>query len=411
VLPLAVGGSLPSNDTLDSAEEDDQGLDLFKEANGTLDLLNQTSASLDSSNDNSSGNGGPLEGSGGANDTWGDDALVLGARPCSLRGAGGERLPFPPGLCGDPPSGQLNQRPIVGILAQEPGRSMRRALERRGWSNVSSYVAASYVKSFESAGLRVAPILINQEPEYYEMMAKSLNGIVFPGGAASITDRSGYGRAGAALYRHVLAAAEEGSPLPLWATCLGFEMLLYLATEATEGGLTSPLTGCKASNRKDPLFFTDEWSSSQLFGSASAQLVWALNSRNITSNFHKWCVLPETLTELGLDESFALLSTSTDDNGLEYVSTVEHRRLPLFGTQWHPEKPAYEWRDGLTGIPRRADAVAANQHLMRVFAGHVRRNQQSFASEKEEESHLIYRHDPFPVQTLYRSSFLQVYFF
>jgi len=320
-------------------------------------------------------------------------------------------VPFGPCLCEDAPEEHFNQRPIVGILAQEPGRSMRRALKERGWTNVTAYVAASYVKSFESAGLRVAPVMINQDDEYYEKMAKSLNGIVFPGGAASITNRSGYGRAGARLYEHVLKLNDEGTPLPLWTTCLGFEMLLYLATSDTPEGLTNPLSPCRASNRRDPLYFTNAWSSSRLFGDAPPSLVWALNSRNITSNFHKYCVLPETMKELGLDESFVVLSTSTDDDGLEYVSTVEHRRLPIYGTQWHPEKPAYEWRDGLSGIPRGKDAIDANHHLMRVFAEHARRNNQSFGSDEEASQHLIYRHEPYPVQTLYRSSFLQVYFF
>ena len=46
-----------------------------------------------------------------------------------------------------------------GILAQEPGRSMKKAMTGKGWENVTSYIAASYVKSFESAGARVVPIM------------------------------------------------------------------------------------------------------------------------------------------------------------------------------------------------------------------------------------------------------------
>ena len=36
-------------------------------------------------------------------------------------------------------------------------------------------------------------------------------------------------------------------------------------------------------------------------------------------------------------------------NGSEYISTIEAKNYPFFGTQWHPEKPPYEF--SLTAIP------------------------------------------------------------
>ena len=71
--------------------------------------------------------------------------------------------------------------------------------------------------------------------------------IVFPGGAASITNTSGYGMAGQILYDLVM---ESDPPLPLWGTCLGFEMLMYLGAKQTR-----PLSACKASNKADQLVF------------------------------------------------------------------------------------------------------------------------------------------------------------
>ena len=34
--------------------------------------------------------------------------------------------------------------------------------------------------------------------------------------------------------------------------------------------------------------------------------------------------------------------------GVEYVSTIESKRHPFFGTQWHPEKPPYEFAMGVS---------------------------------------------------------------
>ncbi len=50
--------------------------------------------------------------------------------------------------------------------------------------------------------------------------------------------------------------------------------------------------------------------------------------------------------------------------GVEYVSTIEHQRLPFFGTQWHPEKPPFEFSDDT--IPHTHDAIAVSQHLRRA---------------------------------------------
>ncbi len=47
--------------------------------------------------------------------------------------------------------------------------------------------------------------------------------------------------------------------------------------------------------------------------------------------------------------------------GVEYVSTIEHQWMPFFGTQWHPEKPPFEFSDNT--IPHSHEAIAVSQHL------------------------------------------------
>ncbi|XP_063587250.1 gamma-glutamyl hydrolase-like [Penaeus indicus] len=298
-------------------------------------------------------------------------------------------------------SQDLNLRPVIGILSQELGRSMRKALSEY---NYTSYIAASYVKFFEGAGARVVPILINQDDDYYRKMISSINGLVFPGGSASITQRSGYGRAGRLLYDLLLDSAANGTILPLFATCLGFEMLMYL-----HANNTNPLTSCKAQNRSDPLFLQTGWELSELLGEAPENILQTLTTTNATSNFHKYCVTPQSFRDLGLDEDFLMLSTSHDSDGIEYVSTVEHRELPLFGFQWHPEKNLYEW--GYASIPHTRDAIEAAQFTANVFVDKARQNNQSFGSKEKEASMLIYNYSPTYIAQLYRSSFQQCYFF
>jgi gamma-glutamyl hydrolase len=32
-----------------------------------------------------------------------------------------------------------------------------------------------------------------------------------------------------------------------------------------------------------------------------------------------------------------------DQNGLEFISTLEAKEFPFYGTQYHPEKNSFEW--------------------------------------------------------------------
>ncbi|XP_042868774.1 gamma-glutamyl hydrolase-like [Penaeus japonicus] len=298
-------------------------------------------------------------------------------------------------------SQDLNLRPVIGILSQELSRGMRLALSDH---NYTSYIAASYVKFFEGAGARVVPILINQDDDYYRNIMRSINGLVFPGGSASITPKSGYGRAGRLLYDLLLESSANGTVLPLFATCLGFEMLMYL-----HANNTNPLTRCKAQNRADPLFLRTGWETSQLLGNVSEEILHTLTTTNATSNFHKYCVTPQTFEEFGLDKDYLLLSTSHDFDGVEYVSTVEHRELPFYGFQWHPEKNLYEW--AYDSIPHTRNAIEAAQYTANLFVDKARQNHQAFGSEEEESAALIYNHSPVYIIKLYRSSFQQCYFF
>ncbi|XP_076063691.1 gamma-glutamyl hydrolase-like [Oratosquilla oratoria] len=298
---------------------------------------------------------------------------------------------------------ELNNRPIIGILSQQLGRSMRKVESLS--SNYDSYIAASYVKYIEMAGARVVPILIGQNESYYDDILGKINGVVFPGGGASI--KSGpYHEAGKKIFNYI-TSPERTSDIPLWATCLGFEMLLLLA------GNKNPLTPCAASNRADPLFFTPESNRTQLVSEMPSEIYSYLENMNVTSNFHKYCITNETFYEHGLDQQFHIISTNLDDNGLEYISTVEHLELPIYGSQWHPEKNSFEWANRKTtnSIPHGIEAIKVGQHFANFFVDKARMNNQTFPSEKEEEEELIYNYNPTFVAPLYPSSFQQCYFF
>jgi gamma-glutamyl hydrolase len=58
-----------------------------------------------------------------------------------------------------------------------------------------------------------------------------------------------------------------------------------------------------------------------------------------------------------------------------YVSTVEGRHYPFFATQWHPEKPPYEFSDKT--IPHTRTAIDAASFTASLFVDVARLNSHS----------------------------------
>lgn len=286
---------------------------------------------------------------------------------------------------------KTNERPIIGVLTQEfynpqPGRN--------------SFIAASYVKFLESAGARVVPVMINKSEEEYTQLFKSINGVLFPGGGVSI-ESSGYSRAAAAFYRLALEANSKGDYFPVWGTCLGFEQLTLL----TSGQLLLSHTNTR--NVTLPLNFTDEIRDGRLFKDFPDDLMKSLRSESLTENSHQWSLTTENFTKTEtLKKFYRVLSTNTDGQN-EFVSTMEAYDFPIYATQWHPEKNAFEWtRPHIAHTP---SAVKTTFYTAQFFVNEARKSFHSFGSTEEEQKALIYNYNP--IYTGTKSPFEQIYFF
>ncbi|XP_051757273.1 gamma-glutamyl hydrolase [Ctenopharyngodon idella] len=286
---------------------------------------------------------------------------------------------------------KTNDRPIIGVLAQDvflpqPHRN--------------SYIAASYVKFQESAGARVVPLMINKTDDEYTRLFKSINGVLFPGGGASLKS-SGYSKAAAIFYRLALEANSNGDYFPVWGTCLGFELLTLL----TSGKLL--LSHTNTSGIALPLNFTDDVRDSRLFKDFPEDLMESLASDPLTENSHQWSVTTENFTKSKkLKNFYRVLSTNTDGQN-EFVSTMEAYDFPIYATQWHPEKNAFEWTRPY--IPHTPSAVKTTFYTASFFVNEARKSFHSFASVEEEEKALIYNYKPEYTGT--QSVFEQIYYF
>lgn len=130
-----------------------------------------------------------------------------------------------------------------------------------------------------------------------------------PGGATYFNQSNGYHDAGRYIYEIAIEMNDNGIHFPLWGTCLGFELLVYLSAQPNE-----PRTHCSSRAQALPLEFEkgrlqlsnsynmhynlfihsfSDYDKSRLFANASADVIHILKTYPVTANFHLYCLTQE----------------------------------------------------------------------------------------------------------------------
>ncbi|BFZ03521.1 hypothetical protein BsWGS_06560 [Bradybaena similaris] len=265
---------------------------------------------------------------------------------------------------------EINNRPIIGILAEDTVSPYGK-----------TYISITYVKYLEQAGARVVPIRGNQPLTYYQMMVNFTNGILIPGGTAGFI-KTAFGRSAQIVFGLALELNKKGDYYPIWGTCLGFQALCYLV----EG--TNLLKPTDSSNITWPLDFTEEAKTSRLFGPAPPEILRILATKNVTQNEHSYSILTSDFESSTLSKFYTKLSTNKDRKGVEFISSVEAKEYPIYGTQWHPEKNSFNWNPNYV-INHDANAVKVGQYVADFFVSEARKSQHRFPNRTSEVYNLI----------------------
>ena len=78
----------------------------------------------------------------------------------------------------------------------------------------------------------------------------------------------------------------------------------------------------------------------------------------------------------------------------EFVAFLEAKNYPIWATQFHPEKNAYEWTKKYDNIPHTKDAISSASEFANFFVEQSRKNLHQFETRDMEEAHLIYNYAP-----------------
>lgn len=284
-------------------------------------------------------------------------------------------------LCSVATAAKMNLRPIVGVVAQPLGKE---SLADDG----KSYIAASYVKYLEMAGARVVPIQYNAPAEEIDTLLKGVNGLLFPGGGSCLQKECPFFQSAARMFQYAITANDQGDFFPIWGTCLGFQFLSVMGAGENQTILQS---GFDSEDLPIPLNFTGDAKTSRLFAGAPAHIMDLLATQPITMNAHHSGVTPAAAAHnQAFSDFYSILSTNDDRAGRAFVSTIEGKKYPVYGTQFHPEKNPFEWVVEPTPIPHSNDAVLVAQYFANFFVAEARKSTHTFGAK--ENDYLIYNY-------------------
>jgi len=105
-----------------------------------------------------------------------------------------------------------------------------------------------------------------------------------------------------------------------------------------------------------------------------------LSSHPVTMNNHEEGVTPSDFASHPmLANVFDVLATDVDRNGKAFVALIEGKTLPIYGAQFHPEKPPWEWWSEEV-MQHTLPAVVGNSHFATFFVDECRKCNHSYGA-------------------------------
>lgn len=136
---------------------------------------------------------------------------------------------------------------------------------------------------------------------------------------------------------------DNGTFLPLWGTCMGYEnMVSYISDNGWDVlSVFDYETGSMA------LEFATDPRESKMYAWLGDK-AFLFENYNFTYNAHHWGMDPNKFkTDKGLSSMFFHTAISYMPDGRPFVASIESAKYPFYGTQFHPEKPARVFREDL----------------------------------------------------------------
>tara|TARA_B100000575_G_scaffold294519_1_gene311031 strand:+ start:3424 stop:4425 length:1002 start_codon:yes stop_codon:yes gene_type:complete len=209
-----------------------------------------------------------------------------------------------------------------------------------------SYISTAHVLWLQDAGLEVIPIPYTTDK--HEWYFNQINGLYLPSGGAFAMTQLDYYNCCKKFLNLSIEANKKGDYFPIWGGCMGMQQMMIIADG--NDNINNFLEKFDSFNNLNlPLLFTNEGINSRIMGISTAknkteksyneQFLLYLMSNDVTLNNHMLGLSPHKFKQShNLNKSYKIVSYNFDRQGKKFISTIEHKKYPFYGVQWHPER-------------------------------------------------------------------------
>ena len=233
----------------------------------------------------------------------------------------------------------LTDVPTIGILTQP-----RNDIE----GGKTEFIDAHYPIYLGGSGAKIIPLSYSLPEKNMTELLSKLNGVLVTGGTADFAiynedtkkyEMTPFGKAGKFIIETAKRMNDNDDYFPIWGTCMGFQLLAFVIS----GDPEIPKKGCNCSNYNAALLFTQEGRTSKMFSIFSKDEMRSFEERGLTYNNHRYYVDSEDFSNhKELRDTFNILAYSTDiEKKRVFISAMEGKKYPFYGTQFHPEVNQY----------------------------------------------------------------------
>jgi len=285
--------------------------------------------------------------------------------------------------------------PVIGILSK-PLENETHSIE----TNLTQVIDVPYVLYLSGSGARVVQISHKLNDEELREIMNKINGIFFTGGGSDFVwyDENTkqyiwtpFGKAVKRILNIAIEMNDKGVYFPIWGTCLGFQALVFAISEDP----LIPKFGCDCRAYNAELSFTPEGKSSRLFKQFSTAEMSDFSARGKTYNNHRYYVdYLDFLEHKQLSDFFNILAYSMDKpKTFAFISAIEAKKYPIYGTQFHPEFNPFSSALRIEG----PENIKLAQDFGNFFVNECRKNANSMSSSEESKLTIFnvpVTHDP-----------------
>ena len=253
-------------------------------------------------------------------------------------------------------------------------------------SLITSYMASSYVKWLESSGALIIPIEFDLPKPKMLGFLRQLNGIVLIGGGIdnikthNLNQFLSYQDSLYYILNYAIYQNKANNYFPVWCTCMSFEMAAIFFAEnirlKKQEELSKYLTSA-GDIGEDYLHWTTK--SSKIKKIFTKKEIIA--QKKYPSIFMAHCYAIAINSKLGKNLAKVANITATNissgvcgKKGVKYVTAYELKDYPIYGVQFHPEKPPFEYINDNMRVPKTTIAIDTSYKMSKFFIDEAKKS-------------------------------------